>query len=242
MSSLMAPIRMVFHSRFVLMNLLGRTITWRSQGRDEADTSWREAVRHHGIDTLVATAWGALLFWLNPGYFWWVTPIIGALFLSIPVSVLASRVSPGDRARRLGLFLIPEESTPPPELLDLHALLKAAREAEQRVPPAERNGFVRVAVDPFVNAVHRALLGRRRSLRARIRAAREALVARALAEGPESLSARPRRVLLLDPEATDALHERLWALADRASAARWGRPGEPPPGAAEEREGSPPPA
>jgi len=29
-SSLLAPIRMVFHSRFVLLNLLGRTVTWRS--------------------------------------------------------------------------------------------------------------------------------------------------------------------------------------------------------------------
>src|SRR5262249_9095859 len=36
MSSLLAPIRMVFHSRFVVQNLLGRTVTWRSQGREDA--------------------------------------------------------------------------------------------------------------------------------------------------------------------------------------------------------------
>ena len=111
LSSLLAPIRMVFHSRFVLTNLLGRTVSWRSQGREDAETSWREAIRHHGFDTLFASAWGAALFWLNPDYFWWVTPIIGALILSVPVSVLASRVPPRRAARgAAGLFLIPEES------------------------------------------------------------------------------------------------------------------------------------
>src|SRR5262249_21379931 len=40
LSSLLAPIRMVFHSRFVLTNLLGRTVAWRSQVRDDADTGW----------------------------------------------------------------------------------------------------------------------------------------------------------------------------------------------------------
>jgi membrane glycosyltransferase len=183
---------------------------------------------------------GTLLFWLNPGYFWWVTPIIGALILSVPVSVFASRVRPGDRARRLGLFLIPEETAPPPELQDLAALLHDARTAAKRIPAPEREGFVRVAVDPYANAIHRALVGHRRSLRERIRKAREALLARALADGPEALTPAERRVLLLDPAATDALHERLWALADRTSAARWGRPGAPPP-APEAGSGAPSP-
>src|SRR4029077_6601631 len=42
LSSLLAPIRMVFHSRFVLMNLLGRTVSWRSQARGDDQTTWRE--------------------------------------------------------------------------------------------------------------------------------------------------------------------------------------------------------
>jgi membrane glycosyltransferase len=229
LSSLLAPIRMVFHSRFVLMNLLGRTVSWRSQGRGDDETTWREAIRHHGLDTLFASAWGAALFWLNPGYFWWVTPIVGALILSVPVSVYASRVSLGERARRLGLFLIPEESDPPPELQDLYAFHADALHATDRLPPAERDGFVRAAVDPYVNALRRALAGAPRAVRGSIRARRRALLERALADGPASLSARERRVLLLDPEATDELHRRVWALHDRDRAARWGRPGAPLP-------------
>src|SRR5262249_7162052 len=161
----------------------------------------------------------------NPHYFWWVTPIIAALITAVPLSVYTSRVSAGERARRWGLFHIPEETSPPAELRDLHTLLHAARQQEGRLPPREHDGFVRAVVDPFVNALHRALLGRRRSQRATIRAARAALVERALADGPEALAARQRRILLLDPDATDALHEAVWELPERERAARWGRPG-----------------
>ena len=232
LSSLLAPIRMVFHSRFVLLNLLGRTVGWRSQGREDLTTTWREALRHHGLDSLFASAWGAGLFWLSPGYFWWVTPVIGALILSVPLSVYTSRASLGERARRWGLFMIPEESAPPPELQDLRELARIARRRTEGFPPRERDGFVRAAVDPYVNALHRALLGRSRSRAPRLRAAREALLERALAEGPASLTLRERRILLGDPDLSDVLHRRVWELPDRERAARWGRPGRAPhPGA-----------
>jgi membrane glycosyltransferase len=232
LSSLLAPIRMVFHSRFVLLNLLGRTVTWRSQQRGDDETGWGEALRHHGLDSLVASAWGAGLFWLNPGYFWWVTPIVGALVLAVPLSVLTSRVGVGERLRRYGLFLIPEESTPPPELRDVEAFVAEAHASAARLPAPERDGFVRAVVDPFVNALHRALLGPRRRRRATIEAARRSLVERALVDGPEGLGRRERRVLLLDPDTTDELHRRVWALPERAEAARWGRPGTAPRSAA----------
>ncbi len=225
LSSLLAPIRMVFHSRFVVQNLLGRTVTWRSQGRTDAETGWREALRHHGLDTLVASAWGIGLYWLNPGYFWWLTPIITALILSVPLSVFASRVRLGDRLRAWGLFVIPEETALSPELRDLRDNFQSAQRAAQTLPDAERDGFVRVAVDPYVNALHRALLGKRRALKPSVRAARHALLERALADGPAALSARHRKFLLYDPDLISELHHRVWALADRGRAARWGRPG-----------------
>jgi membrane glycosyltransferase len=223
-SSLFAPIRMVFHSRFVLTNLLGRTVVWRSQEREDAETTWREALRQHGFDTLFASVWGATLFWLNPGYFFWVTPIVGALILSVPTSVLASRVRLGERARRRRLFLIPEESEPPPELRDLYALHGAALEKVNGLG-AEKDGFVRAAVDPYLNALHRALLGKPRSLTGAIREARQALQDETLTGGPTAIDGKERRVLLLDPEKSADLHRRVWNLSDRLRARRWGRPG-----------------
>ena len=224
LSSLLAPIRMVFHSRFVVQNLLGRTVTWRSQQREDAETSWGEALRHHGLDTLFASAWGTGLYWLNPSYFWWVTPIIGALILSVPVSVIASRVRLGDRARAWRLFLIPEESDPPRELRDLDDRLGAALAATATLQAGERDGFVRLAVDPYANALHRALLGGRRAVRPSIQAARRSLLEQALARGPAALNARQRKTLLYDPDLVTELHHRVWQLTDPGRAAVWGRP------------------
>jgi len=193
-------------------------VTWRSQGRDDSETGWAEAIRHHGVDTVVACLWGGSLFWLNPNYFWWVTPIIGALILSIPLSVLASRVRPGDRSRAAGLFLIPEETDPPRELREVAeraerppALVGPHGDADDGAARARRAPFVRAAVDPGLNALHRALLGAPRTMRAAIRARREALLARALADGPDGLGPAERTALLHDPAIVDELHRRVWA-------------------------------
>jgi membrane glycosyltransferase len=65
-------------------------------------------------------------------------------------------------------------------------------------------------------------------MRPRIREARRALIARALADGPAALDGRARRTLLVDPEATSALHHAVWELEDAERARAWGRPGMPP--------------
>jgi membrane glycosyltransferase len=225
-STLFAPIRMVFHTKFVFTNLMGRTVTWGSQERSESETTWTDAIRYHGLATLVASAWGAGVYWLNPEYFWWLTPIVGALMLSVPVSVLASRIWLGERARRARLFLTPEETAPPPELVELGAHLDAATRRLESMPVAERDGFVRAIVDPMINAVHCALLGPLRTVRPRIRAARESLLERALAGGPGVLDARARRILLMDPELATALHYAVWGGEHGERLAAWGRPGQ----------------
>ncbi|MCK7582508.1 MAG: hypothetical protein MZV65_47630 [Chromatiales bacterium] len=48
-----------------------------------------------------------------PAFFWWFTPVLAGLILSIPVSMLSSSIALGRQARELGLFLTPEETDPP---------------------------------------------------------------------------------------------------------------------------------
>jgi membrane glycosyltransferase len=224
-STLLAPVRMVFHTRFVFSNLLGRTVVWSSPPRGDRETTWSEAFRYHALDTLWASAWAAGVFALNPGYFWWLTPIVAALILSVPVSVLTSRIGLGERARAAGLFVIPEESAPPPELVDVERETARAVSARAALPAVEHDGFVRAVVDPVVNAVHCALIGGTRGGRPGLRAARQALVERALAQGPEALAPSERRVLLADVEPMIDLHRGVWQLPDPARATRWGVPG-----------------
>jgi membrane glycosyltransferase len=218
LSSLLAPIRMAFHSRFVFTNLIGRTVVWRSQTREDAETSWRDAIRAHGFDTVFASAWGVALYWLNPDYFWWVLPIIGALVLSVPVSVMASRVSSGERARELGLFLTPEETDPPAEIRAVAERLAAAP------GPGGRDDFAAAVVDPYLNALHRALLRPLRKLRTSLRAAHLALLDEVFRKGPSVLTPADRRALLRHPDLVAELNRRAWDEDVPERAARWNLP------------------
>jgi membrane glycosyltransferase len=192
---------MVFHTRFLLFNLLGFESPWRSPVRSERETSWREALSHHGLDTLVASGWSLGLYWLRPEYFFWMLPVVGALMLSVPSSVLASRVGPGAWTRKWGLLRTPEEADPPQVLRDLEDALASA---------TSEGGFARAVVDPYANALHRTLLRGPRSLRPSIREARRALFARAISAGPEALTPAQQRLLLADPEQVEALHTAAW--------------------------------
>jgi membrane glycosyltransferase len=126
LSVLLAPIRMLFHTQFVLAPLFGRTVRWKSPPRDDAETGWGEALRRHGWHTLLGMAWAGLVYWLNPMFLWWLLPVVGALALSIPLSIYTSRIAPGRRLREAGFLVTPEESRPPPELARVRALLRDA--------------------------------------------------------------------------------------------------------------------
>jgi len=220
-STLMAPIRMVFHTRFVVLNLLGRTVEWKSAPREDEETGWGEAIRRHAVDSTLASAWAIALYLLDPGYFWWITPILGALVLSVPLSVLTSRTRLGDRVRKLGLFVIPEEASPPQELREFHANYEELRAASGTTDPDET--FAAAVRDPEPWALHLAMMRHRpRQLRKEITDTRYATALRAVSEGPARLGPRERRVILADPAIMTLVHEGVWSLPDGESAALWG--------------------
>jgi membrane glycosyltransferase len=209
LSALFAPIRMMFHGRFVVSTFLGRTVAWRSQIREDAATSWNEAFRRHGIDTAVAAIWGLGMFRLAPGYFWWLTPIVGALILSVPLSVFASRVRLGEWALARMLFLTPEESVSNRELEDLRREMDIVKEARTRRRSGAADGFLRAVIDPYVNALHSQLQRRPRPARAPARPG-GAPPERPLPEDPERVSAAERAGLLRDPQRVAEMHRAAW--------------------------------
>ena len=75
-----------------------------------------DALRRHGVHTLIGIAWAGVAAWLDIRFLWWLLPVVGALSLSIPLSVYTSRVSLGRKLRERGFFLIPEEVNTPREI------------------------------------------------------------------------------------------------------------------------------
>jgi membrane glycosyltransferase len=201
LSALLAPIRMLFHTQFVLTSLAGRTVRWKSPPRGDNETGWRAAFARHGVHTFVGIVWAAIAWWLNPSYLWWLLPVVGALVLSIPLSVVTSRAGLGRKLRRRKYFLIPEESEPPD-------VIRATRRHWHRAAaPAD---FAAAVVDPIVNAlvcaqaVARPVTGWPRE------AIADALVERALRQGLDALTPSDRGRLLADPAALSALHFAVW--------------------------------
>ncbi len=109
-SALLAPIRMLFHTQFVLAALAGWAIQWKSPKREDASTSFQEAIDRHGWQTLVGVAWVGVVAWQAPGFLPWIAPVAVGLLLAVPLSALMSRTSLGIGARAAGLFLTPDET------------------------------------------------------------------------------------------------------------------------------------
>jgi len=197
-AALLAPIRMLFHSRFVVMALMGWSVQWNSPPREDSQTGWGEAIRRHGLHTAFGVAWAVGVYLLNPAFLWWIAPVVFALIASIPLSVYTSRTSLGQWLRARRLFLIPEEASPPPEI---EATARYVRETPE--PP----GFAEAVRDPVLNALVTGMSVARSSLPEPERALRARLVEKAARDGPHALTNAERAKLLSDPRAMSALHQ-----------------------------------
>ena len=222
-SVLLAPVNMMFNAKFVLFTLLGQGVGWVTQqrGADDDGSDWREAIITHGGQTVFGVIWGVSSYIISPPFFWWLSPVLAGLVFSIPLSIFLSKASFGRRARELGVFLTPEETHPPYELKRLQQNLA---ECYRHLPPLEplraHYGLMQAVLDPYVNAMHVALLRQRRPSDE----AREwfaSLRQRLLAEGPAKFTSKETMALLLDAESMIWLHRELWSSPSDAIAAWW---------------------
>ena len=203
-SILSAPIRMLFHSRFVVEAITGKSLYWKSPTRGDAETTWTEAWQRHGAHTLLGLSWGAIVYLISPGYLLWLMPVVGAMSLSIPLSVLSSRVSIGSYLRKLRLFLIPEEGSQPEEL-------RAAEAYHSNAKPLA--GFIEAVVDPAINALICACGKKNNAHPPGMSVERHVLLQSALRKGPQALSPPEKQRLLNDPLTLFQLHRNVWGAA-----------------------------
>ena len=223
LSALQAPINMAFNSKFVLFTLLGQGVSWVTQRRgSEADgADWREAIITHGGQTVFGVVWGISSYIISPPFFFWLSPVILPLVGSIPISILLSKTSMGLAARRIGLFVTPEESFPPYELKRLQQNLAECYRHLSPIEPLRGDyGLMQAVLDPYVNALHIALL-RQRKQTDESREWFAQLRERLLRDGPAKFTLKEKMSLLLDADSMIRLHRELWSFPAEELAEWW---------------------
>ncbi len=231
-STLHAPLQMLWHTQFVISNLLGTTVNWAAQQRNADGTPWLYALRSQWWQMLIGLAWSGMIFWFDRPAFWWFAPVLLAMALSVLVSVLTSRADLGGRARDAGLFLTPEETTPPIELISLHDRITMLEIKGGLAPKPVNSGIAAAVLDPYINAIHVSLLREKRLNPAYAEALAKlgvgtpevrALGERLLASGPDKLSPPDRMLVLSDAEVMVWLHQQAW-LRPAENLASWWQP------------------
>jgi len=229
-STLHAPLLMLWHTRFVLTNLLGISVGWTTQKRAADGTTWLYAIQRHWGHTLIGGVWGACMWRLEPSLFWWFTPVLSGMVLSVPLSVLTSRRSLGARAKSVGLFLTPEETQPPAEIVSLRSHLKIHDLTDDPAPSRTHAGLAEAILDPYVNAIHVSLLREKQlnpvyaeqfsKLGAGSDRAQE-LGQKLLVEGPDKLAAAERMLVMADQRLMVWLHQQAWQRSGESLAPWW---------------------
>ena len=152
-SALMAPIMMMFQSKFVFDIFAGRDAGWKTQNRDDCATSFRLALERHFWHMTLGILTMVVVYFYAPELFWWMLPITIGLTLSVPISMLTSLESAGRWCRSHNFFVIPEE-------VDEPAIIVSARKyyAKLAQKKEEVYGVTLVVRDSIMNALHLMML------------------------------------------------------------------------------------
>ena len=206
-SALLAPIMMVIQTGAVLRILMGIDSGWNPQRRDDGSVPFTTIAVSHlshmllGFVTLVA---GLLI---SPSLVAWMSPTIAGLLLAALLTWGTGQLAIGLALRRRGLLLTPEETAPPP------IVLQAARWREALAPVAApgADGLAILHRDPELRGLHARFLPapveRRRGDIDQSRATASAKLAEALSieEAVAWLKPAERIAVLLDRSLLDRL-------------------------------------
>ena len=117
-----APVLLAFYTRFVVMMVLGRSVRWDAQPRDDRGLSWREASSRMWFPTIVGLVWLMEAAAAGGSTLTWSGSMLPGLLVATPFAAWTSYRRLGRAARNLGLFLTEDETAPSPILRAMHRL------------------------------------------------------------------------------------------------------------------------
>jgi len=207
-SVVVAPVLMLFQTKFVTAILLRKNIGWPTQQRVDRVTTLREAVQAHGSQLVLGVVSGVVAWRYVPGFFWWFTPVLAGMLLAIPVSLLTSRADLGAAARRLGLFLTPQEAQPADVVRRYREMIAETERSEEIAPM--RPLWLAALLHPRVHALHRRMLPIEEPTR-RQRHQLEGLMYTLTDQSDEALTDAERRAMIANAECLRRIHTGLWS-------------------------------
>jgi membrane glycosyltransferase len=161
---LLLPIMWFGHTMFLTRLLLGRSIGWSAQARDDHRVQLEVAARQLWPETLLG-AWTLLMLGLTvPSAIPYALFLAGGLLLAIPYAMLTAEPALGHALVEVGFCRLPEETEPPPELraLRLPAIEISIAASEHRLSLREHLrmwlGVARSLRIYYSNAARRAAM------------------------------------------------------------------------------------
>jgi membrane glycosyltransferase len=116
---LLLPIMWFGHTLFLARLLLGRSVGWTVQARDDHEVPFALAARQLWPQTLLGIGTMAALGLTVPAAIPYALLIAGGLVIAIPFAVVTAAPGLGRALVRVGFCRLPEETAPPPELVAL---------------------------------------------------------------------------------------------------------------------------
>tara|TARA_B100001123_G_C15336934_1_gene1033234 strand:+ start:1427 stop:3196 length:1770 start_codon:yes stop_codon:yes gene_type:complete len=80
-----APVMMMYHTRFVVSILTGHDVSWGPQIRDRKTLPWHEIFRGIGWITLFGLLWAGITLYFSPLFFLWLSPVFLGLLFAVPL-------------------------------------------------------------------------------------------------------------------------------------------------------------
>jgi len=159
-SGLIAPAMMWKQTVAVFQILLGKDSGWNAQQREGNAVPFKETLWRYSGATGLGLLLGFAAYAVSETLFWWMSPVILGLLLTVPLAISTSSPSIGRASRRWGLLTIPEECAPP-------LIISRAEELTMLATPtaaAQAETWQELLTDTDLSNLHRVMLPQARPL------------------------------------------------------------------------------